>query len=132
MLYVETTSEQTDESREITMVTTRIVDQLEQPQIESEVRSAVEIRIQAIRRRSSPRVRSGHRGAAPALRPARTRARKLTAEAQCSTLGDRCVTPTGRPSRAAVTPSLLAMRQQRRVPRRGETRQRRLLTKSTR
>jgi hypothetical protein len=42
MPYVETTSERTDESREITMVTTQIVDQLEQPQIEGEVRSAVE------------------------------------------------------------------------------------------
>jgi hypothetical protein len=42
------------------------------------------------------------------------------------------VTPTGRPSQAAVTQSLLAMRQRRRVLRRGETRQLRLLTKSTR
>jgi hypothetical protein len=42
------------------------------------------------------------------------------------------VTPTGRPSQAAVTQSLLAMRQRRRVLRRGETRPLRLLTKSTR
>lgn len=42
MPYVETTSEQTDESQDIRMITTRIVDQLEQPQIEGEVQSAVE------------------------------------------------------------------------------------------
>ena len=34
MPYVETTSEGTDESRDIRMVTMRIVDQLEQPQAE--------------------------------------------------------------------------------------------------
>jgi hypothetical protein len=42
MPYVETTSEGTDESRDIRMVTMRIVDQLEQPQAEGDVRSAVE------------------------------------------------------------------------------------------
>jgi hypothetical protein len=47
-------------------------------------------------------------------------------------LWDCYVTPTGRPSRAAVTRSLLARRPRRRGPRRGETRQHQLLTRSTR
>jgi hypothetical protein len=42
MPYIETMSEVPDESRDIRMVTARLIEQLEQPQIEGEIRSAVE------------------------------------------------------------------------------------------
>jgi hypothetical protein len=53
MPYVETSSD-ADESRDMHTVTSRIVDQLEQPQIEDEVSSAVEAEF---RRFESARVR---------------------------------------------------------------------------
>jgi hypothetical protein len=42
MPYIETMSEVPDESRDVRMVTARLIEQLEQPQIEGEIRSAVE------------------------------------------------------------------------------------------
>ena len=64
MPYVETTSEGTDESRDIRMVTMRIVDQLEQPQAEGDVRSAVESEYKLVPVIVERRVRSNLRALA--------------------------------------------------------------------
>jgi len=67
MADLETLSEAIDEDRDVGSVTARLVDELGQARNEAEIRPARRIRVQAIRPRSRPRVRSCFRGATGAV-----------------------------------------------------------------